>query len=73
MPLSGCPCGKVVKTAFFCIPNKVFCDFNCSGYFRLIPGGVRRRDVLDRWQTKHFLIENKLFQCKIDKIRRIQT
>ena len=55
--------------------------FTCSGYFHLIPGGVRqprawRQDVIDvvdgSW-TEHFLIKMYLFQRKIEKITHTQT
>ena len=50
---------------FLAYPTKFSQIFTRSGYFRLIPGGVRRphvwrHDVVDRGRTEHFLPIEKL-------------
>ena len=59
---------------FLAYPTRFSVIFIRSAYFCLIPGGVRRPHAWrHRSRTQHFLIENVIFQGKIDKIMHIQA
>ena len=60
-------CGHARRRLLLAYPTRFSAIFTRSGYFRLIPWGVRRprawrQDIVDRSRTEHFLIKNVLIR-----------